>query len=179
LGVALGVALGVGVNATGVPKDDKEDVGEGSAAAAAAPAPGNRGGGGGTSVSNTLGSVGNSPKSDNTGNRGVFIFLIGATYGEGTEVVEDVDEDIVGVKLNIVEGCDNGRGLLALLALLALDEREIGTRTDSFFTFCCDDVGEGEGNKGEKEISGEVGNEVSGLLLPLLTLDVYDFGLDK
>ena len=69
--------------------------------------------------------------------------------------------------------------MLALLALLALDERETGTRTDGFFTFCCDGVGEGEGNKGEKEISGEVGNEVSGLLLPLLTLDVYDFGLDK
>lgn len=56
----------MGVNATGVPKDDKEDVGEGSAAAAAAP--GNRGGGGGISAPNTLGSVGNSPKSGNTGN---------------------------------------------------------------------------------------------------------------
>lgn len=170
----------MGVNATGVPKDDKEDVGEGSAAAAAG-APVNKGGGGGTISSDTSGNVGNSPKSGNTGNWGVFIFLIGATYGEGTEVVEDVDEDIVGVKLNIVEGWDNGRGLIALLALLALDERETGTRTDGFFTFCCDGVGEGEGegNKGEKEISGEVGNEVSGLSLPLLTLDVYDFGLDK
>ena len=62
---ALGVALGVGVNATGVPNDDKEDVGESSVRAAA---PGNRGGGGGISAPNTLGSVGNSPKSGNTGN---------------------------------------------------------------------------------------------------------------
>lgn len=69
LGVALGVALSLGVNATGVPKDDKEDVGEDSVAAGAgAGAPVNKGGGGGISAPNTLGSVGNSPKSGNTGN---------------------------------------------------------------------------------------------------------------
>jgi hypothetical protein len=68
-----------------------------------------------------------------------------------------------------------------MLGLLALDETATGTRTDGFFTLCCNDADEdtedadtdeGEGNKGEKEISGEVGNEVSGLSLPLLTLDV-------
>jgi hypothetical protein len=60
---------------------------------------------------------------------------------------------------------------------LSLDETEIGTRTDGFFTFCCDDdedagEGEGDGNKGEKEISGEIGIALRGLLLPLLALDV-------
>jgi hypothetical protein len=43
--------------------------------------------------------------------------------------------------------------VVELPVLLALDERETGTRTDGFFTFCCDDTddtgeGEGEGNKG-------------------------------
>ena len=58
---------------------------------------------------------------------------------------------------------------------LALDETEIGTRTDGFLTFCCDDTedaGEGDGNKGEKVISGEIGITLRGLLLPLLALDV-------
>lgn len=63
------------------------------------------------------------------------------------------------------------------LTPLALDETETGTgtRTDGFFTFCCDGVDDtedaGEGNKGEKEISGEIGNALRGLSLPLLTLD--------
>jgi hypothetical protein len=51
-------------------------------------------------------------------------------------------------------------------------------------TFCCDDTddtddtddnvdaGEGEGNKGEKVISGEIGIALRGLSLPLLTFDV-------
>jgi hypothetical protein len=68
------------------------------AAAATETSPGNGGGGGGTIVPDTLGSAGSSP------NLRVFVFLIGATYGEGTEDVEDVDDNIVGVKLNIVEG---------------------------------------------------------------------------
>lgn len=67
--------------------------------------------------------------------------------------------------------------MVELPVLLALDERETGTRTDGFFTFCCDDTddtGEGEGNKGEKEISGEICIALRGLLpsLPLLALDV-------
>ncbi len=67
--------------------------------------------------------------------------------------------------------------MVELPVLLALDERETGTRTDGFFTFCCDDTddtGEGEGNKGEKEISGEIGTAFRGLIpsLPLLVLDV-------
>ena len=68
----------MGVNATGVPKDDEEDVDEGSIAAAAAltastPAPvpgsggGSGGGGGGTLASDTSGNVGNAPKSCNFG----------------------------------------------------------------------------------------------------------------
>ena len=40
---ALGVAWGVGVNATGVPKDDEEDLDKGLSAAAAAAAPGKTG----------------------------------------------------------------------------------------------------------------------------------------
>jgi hypothetical protein len=95
---ALGVTLGVRVNATGVPKDDKEDVGEGSeraSAAAAAAAPGNAGGGGGggTISPDTSGSVGNSPKSGNTGKFGMLVFLrdclTGAADDETTEDVED------------------------------------------------------------------------------------------
>jgi hypothetical protein len=39
-------------------------------------------------------------------------------------------------------------------------------------TFCCDDTDEGEGNKGEKEISGEIGIALRGLSLLLLTFDV-------
>jgi len=69
--------------------------------------------------------------------------------------------------------------VVELPVLLALDERETGTRTDGFFTFCCDDTddtgeGEGEGNKGEKEILGEIGIALRGLFpsLPLLALDV-------
>jgi hypothetical protein len=109
LGIDLGVASGVGVNATGVPKDDKEDVGESSVAAGKAASGG--GGGGGTIESDTSGSVGNTLKSGNTGNFGMFNFLrgwgIGAVYREGAETREDVedgDDIIVGVKLNIVEG---------------------------------------------------------------------------
>lgn len=101
----------MGVNATGVPKDDKEDVGEGSVAAGKTASGGGGGGGGGTIESNTSGSVGNALKSGNTGNFGIFIFLrgweIGALYREVAEDVEDVedgDDIIVGVKLNIVEG---------------------------------------------------------------------------
>jgi hypothetical protein len=58
--------------------------------------------------------------------------------------------------------------------LVALVERDTGTRTGGFFTFFCDDTGEGEGNKGEKKISGEFGIALKGLLpsLPLLALDV-------
>ncbi len=65
------------------------------------------------------------------------------------------------------------------LAPLALDEIETGTRIDGFLTFCCndadediEDADEGEGNKGEKEISGEIGNALRGLSLPLLTFDI-------
>jgi hypothetical protein len=60
---------------------------------------------------------------------------------------------------------------------LALDETEIGTRTDGFFTFCCD-IGDCEGSKGENEISGEIGIALMGLSLSLslslslLALDV-------
>ena len=92
---ALGVAWGVGVNATGVPKDDKEDVDEGSERESAAAAPGNAGGGGGggTISPDTSGSVGNSPKSGNTGKFGMLIFLrdclTGAADDETTEDVED------------------------------------------------------------------------------------------
>lgn len=110
---ALGVALGVGVNATGVPKDDEEDLDKGLSAAAAA-APGKTGGGGGTTTSDTSGNVGNSPKSGNIGTFGMFNFvidcLVGAEGAETREDVEDVediedgDDIIVGVKLNIVEG---------------------------------------------------------------------------
>jgi hypothetical protein len=64
------------------------------------------------------------------------------------------------------------------LTPLALDETGTGTgtRTDGFLTFCCNDADEdtedaGEGNKGEKEISGEIGSALRGLSLPLLTLD--------
>jgi hypothetical protein len=70
--------------------------------------------------------------------------------------------------------------------LLALDKIErcwtgtgIGTRTDGFFTFFCDedededeDRGDGDGNKGEKEISGETGIALRGLSLPILAFDV-------
>jgi hypothetical protein len=68
-----------------------------------------------------------------------------------------------------------------MLGLLALDETATGTRTDGFFTLCCNDADEdtedadtdeGEGNKGEKEISGEIGIALRGLSLPLLTLDI-------
>lgn len=161
---ALGFVSDILVNAIGVPKDDVEELEEGSAAAGTAPGKG--GGGGGTIVPDTLGSSGSSPNSR------VFVFLIGATYGEGTEDVEDVDDNIVGVKLNIVEGWDKGRGWLLTEEpeLLALDET--GTRTEGFFTFCCDDadddtedVGVREGNKGEKEISGENGIALRGLSL--------------
>ena len=107
LGIDLDVASGVEVNARGVPKDDKEDVGEGSVAAGKTAC----GGGGGTIESDTSGSVGNTLKSGNTGNFGMFNFLrgwgIGAVYREGAETKEDVedgDDIIVGVKLNIVEG---------------------------------------------------------------------------
>jgi hypothetical protein len=93
---ALGVTLGVRVNATGVPKDDKEDVGEGSereSAAAAAPGNAGGGGGGGTISPDTSGSVGNSPKSGNTGKFGMLVFLrdclTGAADDETTEDVED------------------------------------------------------------------------------------------
>jgi hypothetical protein len=92
LGVALGVAGGVGVNATGVPKDDEEDVDKGSsaAAAAAAAALGNTGGGGGTITSDTSGSVGNSPKSGDTGKFVMFNFLRDCLAGaEDDETTED------------------------------------------------------------------------------------------
>jgi hypothetical protein len=89
----LGFVSDILVNAIGVPKDDVEELEKGSAAAGTTPGKG--GGGGGTIVPDTLGSSPNSR---------VFVFLIGATYGEGTEDVEDVDDNIVGVKLNIVEG---------------------------------------------------------------------------
>jgi hypothetical protein len=72
-----------------------------------------------------------------------------------------------------------------LPVLFALDKIErcwtgIGTRTDGFFTFFCDDDedtedrGDGDGNKGEKEISDEIGIALRGLLilLPLLAFDV-------
>lgn len=64
--------------------------------------------------------------------------------------------------------------MVELPVLLALDERDTGTRTDGFFTFFCEDTDEGEGNKGEKKISGEFGTAFRGLLpsLPLLVLDV-------
>ena len=98
----------MGVNGTGVPKDDKEDVGEGSVAAGKTACGGGGGGGGGTIESDTSGSVGNTLKSGNTGNFGMFNFLrgwgIGAVYREVAEDVEDGDDIIVGVKLNIVEG---------------------------------------------------------------------------
>jgi hypothetical protein len=81
-----------------------EELEEGSSAAAAM-TPGKGGGGGGSIVSDISGSVGSASKSRNFS---VFIFLTGwtsgATYGEGAEVAEDVDDNIVGVKLNIVEG---------------------------------------------------------------------------
>jgi len=150
-------------------------------------APGSRGGGGGggkTIASDTSGSAGSPLKSGN-------VDLRGATYGEGTEDAEDADDNMVGVKLNIVEGCDIGSGLPALAlalelpVLLALNKVErcwtgIGTRTDGFFTFFCDDDddedtedrGDGDGNKGEKEISGEIGIALRGLSLPLLAFDV-------
>ena len=90
---ALGVAWGVGVNATGVPKDDKEDVDEGSAAAAAAPGKTGGGGGGGTISPDTSGIVGNSPKSGNTGKFGMLIFLRDCLVGvESTEGIEDVED---------------------------------------------------------------------------------------
>jgi hypothetical protein len=89
LGVDGGVAGGVGVNATGVPKDDEEDVDKGSSAAAAA-ALGNTGGGGGTITSDTSGSVGNSPKSGDTGKFVMFNFLRDCLAGaEDDETTED------------------------------------------------------------------------------------------
>ena len=62
-----------------------------------------------------------------------------------------------------------------------LDERWMGTRTDDFFTFCglkleleldleveldlepCEDAGDGDGNKGENEMAGEIGAILSSL----------------